>query len=136
MTEIGEVKEQNEKLQSSVEQQQKETEHLKVCESYSVNNQPYLSVGLFLDQPRLHVCSDDLVCMRDNHNLLKKKEKVTLLKVSVMFCDHYQEMLAQLTKQMMTQDQILAGSGSEEASRQFEVRRTSSRSVMMELGPG
>lgn len=32
MKEMGEVKEQNEKLQSTVEQQKKETEHLKVCE--------------------------------------------------------------------------------------------------------
>lgn len=34
MKDIGEVKDQNEKLQSSVEQQQKETERLKVCELY------------------------------------------------------------------------------------------------------
>lgn len=34
MEEIGKVKEQNEKLQSTVEQQRKETEHFKVCVSY------------------------------------------------------------------------------------------------------
>lgn len=48
MKDIGEVKDQNEKLQSSVEQQQKETERLKVCELYILLIISHISVGIYI----------------------------------------------------------------------------------------